>query len=339
MAAVEQVAAAHYRRQVALSRRSAVEAGRLWSQVDRSDIARSWLSLLVRLLTVVSSAQAIAAASSATYLDDALEVQGIDPTADGRLRPGAFAGVASDGRDLETLLYQPAIRTLDLIGQGAVPARALAAGRVALDMMVRTQIADAGRVADGVALTARRGAPGYVRMLSPPSCARCVILAGKFYRWNRGFARHPRCDCRHIPAAESNADDLRVRPTAYFESLSPTEQDRVFGKAGAQAIRDGARLSLVVNARRGMYTASIGSVRFAATREATTVRGLYGGYEIQDNGTLRKRGADELTRVRSGNRFIRAARAPRLMPEQIYTEAKGDRDEAIRLLKRFGYLI
>jgi hypothetical protein len=28
----------------------------------------------------------------------------------------------------------------------------------------------------------------------------------------------------------------------------------------------------------------------------------------------------------------------RLMPEQVFREADGDRDEALRLLKRFGYL-
>lgn len=35
---------------------------------------------------------------------------------------------------------------------------------------------------------------GYVRMLTPPSsCDRCVILAGRWYRWNQGFERHPMC--------------------------------------------------------------------------------------------------------------------------------------------------
>ncbi|HEX5995681.1 MAG TPA: hypothetical protein VFY84_11115 [Jiangellales bacterium] len=121
--------------------------------------------------------------------------------------------------------------------------------------------------------------------------------------------------------------------------MTEAEQDKVFTKAGAQAIRDGADMGQVVNARRGMFTASIGSKRFLATREGTTVRGLFGGYEIDpDTGRLRRRGEDELRRVRSGSRFIRAARVPRLMPEQIYREANGDRDEAIRLLRRFGYI-
>jgi hypothetical protein len=47
-------------------------------------------------------------------------------------------------------------------------------------------------------------------------------------------------------------------------------------------------------------------------------------------------GGQQLTRSARG---IRGAGGVRLMPEQILREAKGDRSEALRLLKRFGYLI
>ncbi len=119
--------------------------------------------------------------------------------------------------------------------------------------------------------------------------------------------------------------------------MSQAEQDKVFGRAGAQAIRDGADMGQVVNARRGMYTA--GRLRVAATREGTTVRGLYGGYEIDPvTGQLRRRKASEMERRRSGGRHISGTRSIRLMPEQIYLDAGNDRAEAIRLLRRFGYL-
>lgn len=292
------VALAHYRRQVALARRAATEIGRLWSRIDREQIGPSWAASVPAAVQILSTAQALAAASSNAYLDDVLEAQGIDPTSEGRIQVAAFAGVASDGRELAPLLYQPAITTLSGLKQGETVPRSLAGGRLALDMIVRTQVADAGRAADQVALTARKQVTGYVRLLSPPSCSRCVLLAGRFYRWNAGFPRHPRCDCRHIPAAEDAAGDLRTDPKAYFEGLSPEEQDRTFTKAGAEAIRDGADLARVVNARRGMYTA--GGRKF--TTEA-------------------------------------AGRRPRLMPEQVYREANGNRDEAIRLLRLHGYLI
>jgi hypothetical protein len=134
-------------------------------------------------------------------------------------------------------------------------------------------------------------------MLSPPSCSRCVILAGRFYAVNAGFARHPRCDCVHIPVAESLHSEV-TSPRAYFDNLDPAEQDKTFTRAGAQAIRDGADPAQVVNARRGMQTAADGRLY---TTEA-------------------------------------AGRRPRLMPEQIYADA-ANREDAIRLLKRFGYLL
>lgn len=349
------VALAHYRRQVALARRAAAEIGRLWSRIDREQIGPSWAASLPAATQILSSAQALAAASSSAYLDDVLEAQGIDPDAEGRLQPAAFAGVASDGRDLETLLYQPAITALTGIKRGETVPRSLAAGRLELDMIARTQVADAGRVADGVAVVARRKVGGYVRLLSPPSCSRCVVLAGKWYRWNAGFERHPRCDCRHIPAAEDTSEELATDPRQYFDSLSREEQDRVFTQAGAQAIRDGADISQVVNARRGARGLATAGARLTAaevrmlrggrsrgrletaevfghdlfiTSEGVTTRGVAGW----------RLGARETGVKREGQRY-RSARGVRLMPESIYQIAGGDRDEAIRLLRRYGYIL
>ncbi|AGL13869.1 hypothetical protein [Actinoplanes sp. N902-109] len=298
MATLEQVAEAHYRRQAKLAQRTAAEMARLWAHLDTGSIKASWRLLLPRALTVLSSAQTTAAASAGSYTDDALEAQGLRAGAEGRIAAEAFAGTASDGRRLDTLLSQPALRALARIGAGLPVQRARDAGLLELDMIVRTQVADAGRAADQAALVARPQVTGYVRMVVGRTCSRCLILAGRRYRWNAGFSRHPRCDCRHVPAAEDAAGDVRTTPRAAFAAMSTAEQDRVFGKAGAAAIRDGADPAAVVNARRGMVTAADGR-RF--TTEA-------------------------------------AGRRPRLMPEQIYVEARGDRVEAIRLLKLHGYL-
>lgn len=291
-----QIAAAHARRQVALARRAALEAARLWARVDRSLIAASWLASLPAAVQVVGSAQAIAAASAGVYLDDLLDEYGLSAGAEGRVVAESFAGVASDGRDLTRLLYQPAITALTAVKGGAGEARAMAAGRFTLDTIVRSQVADAGRSADGVALAARPQLAGYVRMVVGGTCPRCLILAGRFYRWNQGFQRHPRCDCRHIPASEDRAGDLATDPKAAFAAMPAEEQVRVFGKAGAEAIRDGADMARVVNARRGMQV--VGERLF--TTEA-------------------------------------AGRRPRLMPEQIYRDAR-DREDAIRLLRLHRYI-
>jgi hypothetical protein len=295
---VEAVAAAHYRRQKDIARRAGTQVAKLWRTVERDRILLSWHQLLPDAFTVVATAQGIAAASSGVYVDAVLDAQGLMVDAAGRIDPAGFAGVASDGRNLASLLEQPALRALGAIKAGSTPSRAMTAGLLQLDTMVRTQIADAGRVADGVAITARPKVGGYVRMLSPPSCSRCIVLAGRHYRWNAGFQRHPRCDCRHIPAAEDFSGDVRTDPKSLFVGMDAAEQERVFGKAGAKALRDGADMARVVNARRGMYSA----------------------------------GGEQFTHEAAGWR-------PRLMPEGIYRESKGDRAEAIRLLKLHGFLI
>ncbi|HEY9411132.1 MAG TPA: hypothetical protein VIP77_16250 [Jiangellaceae bacterium] len=334
------VALEHYRARQRLIRALDREAARLWASVNPRDVGRSWLAVMPRLVVLTAAAQQAAAGAADAYLDEVLAAQSLGTATEGRVAVSALAGIASDGRALADLLVQPAMTTLAALGSDVAPSRALASGQAALRMMVSTQVADAGRVADGLAMTARRDSTGYVRMLVGKSCSRCVILAGKWYRWNAGFRRHPRCDCIHVPGQENTVGDLRTNPTAYFNSLSHEEQNRIFTNAGAQAIRDGANMNQVVNARRGLYEAGIGSVKFKATREGATVRGLFGGYEIDPvTGRLRKRGAAELERRQSGSRHISAARVPRLTPEQIYREASGNRDEAIRLLRRFGYLV
>lgn len=176
-------------------------------------------------------------------------------------------------------------------------------------------VIDAARAAETAATTAHPEVEGYVRMLNPPSCSRCIVLAGRFYRWNDGFSRHePTCDCRHIPVSEAIAGDLTVNPSAYFWSLTPAEQDKTFGQAGAQAIRDGADITQVVNARRGMQVAQVGGRELLVSTEGTTRFGTAYRGRTGRNATWR------------------------LMPESIYEIADGDRDEAIRLLQLAGFV-
>jgi hypothetical protein len=296
--AVDEIAAAHAERQVALARRTSLELAKLWRHVDRARIAASWGGLLPQALAILGTSQATAAASAGLYVDDVLEASGVavEPAA-GRINPAAFAQSASDGRPLASLLLEPAITSLTQIKRGASVPQAMGSGRFLLDMISRTQVADAGRVAVGTSIAARPQVQGYVRIVVGKTCSRCLLLAGKFYRWNSGFQRHPRCDCRHIPSSENASGDLRTNPKAYFDSLDRAGQDDLLGQAGAQAVRNGADLAKVVNARRGMYTA--GGKQF--TREA-------------------------------------AGRRPRTMPEQILRDSHGDRAEAIRLLRLHGYI-
>jgi hypothetical protein len=163
-----------------------------------------------------------------------------------------------------------------------------------------------------------------------------------------------RCDCVHIPTAESDPEDLTVNPRKQFDAMTREEQDRVFTKAGAESIRLGADMNQVVNARRGANGLTPAGARLTAEEE----RILRGGRErgrlervdvfgrqlfvTTEGVTVRGQagkalGARENGVRKAGSRY-RTSKTPRLMPESILEIANGDRAEAVRLLKRFGYL-
>lgn len=302
---VDQLARSAYVARQLLARRAVLAVQQAWAGINPDAIRASWSSNVgPSVLATVTGAQYEAAAAANQTIVDLLSVQGVAATGP-VVNPAAFAGVASDGRDLLSLLELANVVALRRIAAREPVDQALAVAGRWLQMVAGTQVVDAGRVADGVAIAGRREVTGYVRMLNPPSCEGCVVLAGKWFRWNEGFERHPRCDCRHIPVAEDQSDDLRTDPRAYFDSLTPAEQDRTFTAAGAQAIRAGADIGQVVNARQGMAVAGVGD---RAVR-VTTV----------------------------GKRYRRGGIRP--MPEELYRFAGGDRAEAVRLLRRFGYIV
>lgn len=271
----------------------------MWQQVQPADLTTSWSRFMGRLAVVLRGGQLAAAASADEFADGVLEEQGARPRRAGRTRAGAFTGIASNGRDLDSLLLNPVIAAKVAIRKGDSLDRALGSGQASLAMMLRTQVADAGRVADGVAIAARPRIT-WTRMVVGDSCPRCIILAGRVYRYSDGFLRHPNCNCVHIPTAEDTGDDFTTDPRRAFD------EGRVVGlsKADEQAIRDGADMAQVVNARAGMTAAG-------TTTSGTTRRGLAG--------------------QRLGGRA-------RLMPEQIYRESDS-REQAIELLRQHGYIV
>ncbi len=295
---------------------AALAAGRAaWRSVSLADISGTWERSLDRLLATMTVLQSQAATAGGAYTADALAAQGDYEAPRAFVDPEGFAGTAPDGRELGPLLYSPATKVKAYIDRGVEPAQALRMGRNHLDVIARTVVADTARAAASVDIATRPNV-GYTRMLVPPSCGRCAVLAGRFYRWNQGFQRHPRCDCKHIPSRESVAEDLTTDPYEYFKSLSATEQDKLFGKGEAQAIRDGADVYQVVNAARGTSYAGIsadgtrrGQTRGSTTTEGTSRRGAYG-----------------------------RGKPPRLTPEAIYSRA-GSREEALGLLERNGYIL
>ena len=255
---------------------AAILARRQWRTLGSLD---EWERIASRLTSIVAAGQiggaSDAQAMLATTLGAGLAVN-----------PEGFAGFASDGRPLRSLLYSPVVHARELFGSGRTDAQIMRAGEGWLAMHVRVQVADAGRAAASVGIASTKDA-GYYRHVSPPCCQRCAVLAGKWFQWNQGFKRHPGCDCIHSPAKGGKA------PDGYVQQV-PLDQIRDLTDAQRQAISEGADQTRVMNAYRDTHP------------------------------------AQNLTAVTQ-------ARAGRLTPDGIY-QRSATRDDAVALLRRYGYL-
>ena len=296
--------AKHYERVQSYQRDALRVALAAWGEVAPGAISETWEPLLPTVTVAVTSAQISAAESSLVSYRDMAVKTGQYRLPRAFVDPDSVAGESSDGGDLEAALYVPAIRAKQAISAGAAPAPAMRAVQSEFRMLVGSLVADSGRKA-ATALNATRFTGGYVRMLNTPSCSRCAILAGRWFRWNDGFQRHPQCDCVHIPAKSGDwaRDEGFVSdPYEYFESLSEADQARLFGKSNARAIRDGADIFQVENAKRGV------AIDGQTTTASTSRRGIYRG------------------------------RGARLTPDAIYRTA-GTRTNALKMLEEYGYVL
>ena len=275
-------------------------SSRAWKRVDRGNIAGSWRASLTELTKAISTIQERVAVSASEVGAFALAEQGTWRAPSAFVNPSTFTGVAPDGRTLEGLLNSPSIRARHLIGSGVSADDAIIAANLQLGMIVRTLVADTARQAASVDIAARTGT-GYTRVVVGETCTDCVILAGRFYRWNAGFKRHPKCDCVHIPTTQSLSAGSITDPYEHFNSLTTAEQDAMWGRDNAQAIRDGADIYQVYNSQRGMS-------------------------------------ADRMTTLSSTGRRGQMPGQVRLTPDGIYAQATS-REEALRLLEQNRYIL
>lgn len=323
-----EASATHYAYGKRVQSRALRDLTRLWVATDRRNILASWQAKLGAATLIVAQAQQAVAEDSISYATAVMEAEDIAQDQYQVLAAG-FAGIAYPLGDkprqpigLEDTLLSPAYKALRSIGHGYTEDRSMGIGLDNLLLRSHMQITDAARQAEGVAMTAAPVRMHYVRMLNPPSCSRCAILAGKAYRSQEAFKRHLGCDCRHIPVTEALAGEMTTDPYRYFNSLSPEDQDKYFRPADAQAIRDGADIFQVVNARAETYSTEGGAL---ATYYGTTKRGYWGSSELLEKNKS------------NGDRYRRAKRE-RLMPEEIYKRTKGNREQSLRMLEDYGYI-
>lgn len=233
--------------------------------------------------------------------------------------PASFAGETQLGYPIEY-----AVETIiDRLTQEAEVEIAALTERMfaSLDLFVASEVIAAGADASSVEIAGEPAWQNFVRVLVPPSCDRCTVLAGRIYRDLDGFARHPGCDCQHWPV-KNWAEAERLGLATDAQTAFDRGEVRGLSKADEQAIGDGADIQAVVNAKRGggrrpqgmtnAVTVEIFGRTVKATLEGTTRRAMW-----------RKAHPDLPIRLR---------------PESIYEHAK-DRDDVLRLLKLYGYLL
>lgn len=201
---------------------------------------------LPALARVVGLHQATAAAQATPAVALMLAEQGAPPPADAALNALAFT---TSTETLGAMLEQ-----IEVDWQ--------------FNQLVASLVQDAGRSAEQVA-TSMRPHTGYVRYLSPPSCSRCAVLAGRVYRYSTGFLRHPHCDCTMVPTT-------RARPDFVPDPVSLMRQGMVTGlsKADRRAVSDGADFNQVVNARSSKAGLSTPG-RVLTRRGRPTPEGIY----------------------------------------------------------------
>lgn len=296
MARADLVAHDHYLRSEALSRRCAARVLAQWDYLGPEGFLgdpAGW--------GATTTEQIVAALLAAEYIAQQASLANIDQSPYG-VDPAMLTTTSAGGPQVWSRINQALRDRLQTqIAAGRDPVEATLAARARVGMIAGNEVRQAASNAAHIQLTATEGFDGYVRFLTPPSCPRCVILAGRIYKAMKPFRRHPRCDCVHVPRSSLDLDDPAVQPyvspEGYFASLSEAQQDAQFGAANAQAIRDGADIRRVVNV----------DSRGAGLVEFTTA---------------------------AGQKVVRA----RLTPAEIYRMAGSDRDEAIRLLQQEGYL-
>ncbi|MEU6944286.1 hypothetical protein ABZ957_03425 [Streptomyces sp. NPDC046316] len=323
-------AAAHQEARERLAEAAARASRQMWRQVDRDAIRPSWLALLARVLTIVSGGQLAAAKAAEPWLL-ALLGPGDEDSPEIELVPAMFAGVDGAGTPLAEVLLAPMWTALREVTQGVPVAHAMARGEAVLDVITRTAVADAGRAADSVGMVTRPAVRSYVRVVESGACSRCIVLAGREYGVSKAFARHPRCQCGMEPVTRDHKP-TPVDAKDVYDQMSEQQRKRTFGEAAVKAIDEGADIAQVVNARRGMASAVVYGQKILKTTEGVTRRGI-AGQRLRD---FQKAGgqrfdAETAARARS--------RRPRLMPEEIYKQADGNRDHAVRLLRFHGYIV
>ncbi|MEV6448460.1 hypothetical protein [Amycolatopsis sp. NPDC051716] len=313
---------AYYVAQQRIVRDATDTAQSAWSALDPADLTGSWAEARPVIVDAVEQAQADAVVLAPRYIAGTLAAAHAVSRPLGELATAAFVGRATNGLPLSSLMDFAFSYYRRALALHAPPSEAKAMGLARLLRYTSTEVADSGRLSVHVGSVLEPEVAGYERVVHLPACGRCIQLAGRLYRYSTGFLRHPRCDCSMKPVTRDQWHTQRPAntPAALFAAMTRAQQDQAFGPGGAEAIRAGADLSRVVNARRKGSVYVAGGREY--TRDSTTARGV--GRQL-----------GQVNRKR-GQRYRRSSTA-RPTPAQLVNAAR-DENELVNQLRRFGYI-
>lgn len=308
---------------------------RQWRRMNR-DFDASWTRVAPVVLGIVTTAQARMVRRADEYIPAVLEDTGQTRTLrpDALTNTDAFVGVAGNGMQTSAVIGTATIRAKQGVSRGLTEFQALQQAGNWLTQTVGTILSDTERAVEATGI-GTRGVTGWVRMLTPPSCGRCVVLAGKWYARNQGFERHPRCDCRHIPASEAVGEDLRISVPDYLASLDKAGQVKVLGSEANWRAWDefGADPNQIINAYRSkMSTAQDlrgNTVRYTA---AGSSRRGFGGGRMSRASRMDLDAGAVVAPGRTNPALVRR------MPETILRTTEG-REQTLRQLRLYGWVI
>ncbi|WP_157676972.1 VG15 protein [Auraticoccus monumenti] len=186
-----------------------------------------------KLAAVVAAHQAEAVDLAVHAVGEALSEQGLDQAVAARLNVAA--------------LVTPSTVLLALLEQTE--------SRAGVARLAHTLVADAGRSGQMVDFARRPAVQSYVRVVNPPCCGRCAVLAGRAYPYSTGFRRHPVCDCTMAPSGADVPASLITDP----QQLARAGKVRGLSRADEQAVSLGAAVDQVVNVRRRSAGLTVGS--------------------------------------------------------------------------------
>lgn len=312
------------------SNRLTVTVVGLWRRHAGSDLDESFALMMPDLFAALDTAQYQTARDSMESTPRIMrDTDGTAPAASYDVSPWQWVGVNGNGMSTLDTMWSAIVTGKMAIGSGLPLDMALHRVEWTLAERARTLLADTQRSTAAVAARSRSPYAGYVRCLTPPSCPRCVILAGR-RSGSIAFQRHPNCDCTAVYTAHPE-NGMLTDPIGYLNELDDAQLARALGgESYAQAYRDGADLYQLVNAQRGIRSAQLYGRNIRYTTEGLTKRG-FAGRRMIDAGYAREF-------VKNGGRYTKVDR-PRLMPETIYELCANDPEKARRMLYDYGWII